>query len=410
MKLRPILSACLGIIFAAVAHAASVPPLTGPLDPSQQQANINQALAAVNQNVPGYGSVTGTKNYLDNGAFNMVQRGTAATAGASTAGCVALSYGADRWCVDTNVSSGAGYSQAITATPAPPPGFFRSLKVYRNSGALTQKICLMQEIETRRFVQIQGKQVIFSAYVQGLAGNTATAALTIQLTTGTSTDEGLGALRAAVGMTASPAITPALTGLASTAFAAGTGSPSWAVGTTAAWSRIYSAPVTVPATATEGAVEICTTPVGSSSGATDGFAITGIQLEIADPSQSIPSAYEFRPIANEAMQAQRFYYQYVETSGGYFCPGEVTATNVEDVLCALPVPMQAAPVMAFTAGGFKYSGQGTPVAVSAPALSTASEANNQIMTITDAATMTAGFPALLVGTGTSGKITFSADF
>lgn len=409
MKLTRSVLAGVGLLATIVlAHAASVPLLSGPMDPGNQQGNINQAIAAVNAAVPGFGVLI-QKNYIDNGGMFIAQRGTGATAGASTAGCVAASYSADRWCVDTNVSSGAGYSQVAAVSPAL-PGFKNMLKAYRNSGALTQKICLMQEIVSSRVIQLQGKPVIFSAYAQGLAGNTATAALSISLITGTGTDEGLGALRSAVGMTASPAVTPAFTGVATNAFAAATTSPTWVMGTGATWSRIYSQPLTVPTTATEAALLICNTPVGSSSGATDGIAVTGVQLEVADPNQTTPSAFVFNSYPRDVQDAQTYYYQYVETNGGYFCPGEVTATNVQDVVCTLPVPMQAAPVMAFTAGGFKYSGQGTPVAVSSPALSANSEANHQIVTITDAATMTAGFPAMLVGTNTTGKITFSADF
>lgn len=399
------------MLLGGTAFAASLPLFTGPQDPSQVGGNMNAVVQAVNAGAPGFGSLpAGTRNYLDNGAMFVAQRGTGVATGASTAGCVALSYSADRWCVDTNVTSGAGRSQVITSTPSPPPGFQNSTKVYRNSGALLQPICLMQEIEAARTVQLQGKPVIFSAYVQGLAGNTATAALSVSFLTGTTADEGLGALRSAVGMTASPAITPALTGLATNAFAAAPASPTWIPGTTAAWSRIYSQPLTIPVAAIEGVLTICTTPVGSSSGTTDGFAITGVQLEVADPGQLVPTAFEFLPNGLDQARAQRFYYQVVETNGGYIAPGIASATNVQTVTLQLPQPMQNLPIIAVTAGGLSYRDNGSALAISSLVVSSASIANNTVLTLTDAATQTVGHTAPLYGTNTTGKITLSADF
>ncbi len=400
------------LLFSAAAQAASIPLFTGPIDPSQGQANLNAVVQAANAGVPGFAWLAaGTRNYLDNGAMAIGQRGTGVATGASTAGCVALSYSADRWCVDTNVGSGAGRSQVITATPSPPLGFQNSVKIYRNSGALLQPIEFMQEIETARFVQLQGKPIIASCLVQPLAGFTAASgAVSMNLVTGTGTDEGLGALRGAVGMTASPAITPALTGVATTALTAGAGSPSFNLGTTAAWSRIYSQPTAVPTTATEGIFMIGFTPVGTASGVTDGFAVTGCQIEIADPGQTAPSAFENLPLQMETARAQRFYYQLVETSGGYLCPGIASATNVQTLTCNVPQPMQAAPVIAVTAGGLSYRDNGSALAISSLVLSSASEANHQVLTLTDAATQTVGHTAPLYGTNTTGKITISADF
>lgn len=395
----------------APAFAANVSNVQGPIDPGNQQANLNAVIAAVNAGTVGFGSTYVGKNYLDNGAMAISQRGTGVATGASTAGCVELSYSADRWCTDTNVTSGAGRSQVITSTPSPPPGFQNSVKTYRNSGSLLQPIEFMQEIETARFTQLQGKMVIASCYVQPLAGFTAASgAVTMNLVTGTGSDEGLGGLRGAVGMTASPAITPALTGVATLALTAGVGSPSFNLGTTAAWSRIYSAPALVPATATEGVFMIGFTPVGTASGTTDGFAATGCMLEQADPNQATPSAYEFLPQSTELLRAQRYYYQVIETNGGYICPGIASATNVQTLTCQMPVPMQNLPVLAVTAGGLSYRDNGSALAISALVISSASIANNTVITLTDGATQTVAHTAPLYGTNTTGKLTFGADF
>src|SRR5262249_23642689 len=150
-----------------------------------------------NAGLPGYSSGFSSKNYLDNGAAFVTQRGTAEATGSSTAGCAVTAYVADRWCIDTNVTSGAGFGQVKTSSPTPPLGFQNVINVYRKTGALTQPVCLMQEIESARFTQLQGKPVILSAYIAALAGAPTGMVVTGYLITGTGSNEGLGALRSA---------------------------------------------------------------------------------------------------------------------------------------------------------------------------------------------------------------------
>jgi hypothetical protein len=402
---------------APLAHAASLPAV------NQQQLQIPgvggdlQAIEnAVNANVPGFGSLYAGKNYLDNGAMFVKQRGTAEITGGTTSGCAVLSYAADRWCVDTNVTSGAGFGIVATATPTPPPGFQNEIRFYRKTGALLQPVQLMQEIESARFTQLQGKMVIASCYVQPLAGFTATAPVTMNLFTGTGTDEGIGALRSAVGMTASPAITPALTGLATTALTAGTGSPSFTLGTTAVWSRIYSAPTVVPAAATEGIFALGFTPVGSSSGTTDGIAVTGCQLEQADPNQTAPSAFEFLPPGYDLARAQRFYWQIADPAATVNIPSSCNVTTANTtVKCGvwLPVQMQLAPVTAVSVstsfGIWLTAGTaGTCTALAASASS--NTVNNIGVTCTTGGTIALGTGTNLIGAATAGNLNASADY
>jgi hypothetical protein len=398
-RLVAALSALL-MFYGTLAFAASLPTIPGPYDPSNLGLYLNTVISEVNSNVPGFGG----RNYLDNGAAFVTQRGTGEATGSSTAGCAVTAYVADRWCIDTNVTSGAGFGQVVTSSPTPPVGFQNSIKVYRKTGALTQPVCLMQEIEGARFIQLQGKQVIISAWIAALAGAPAGMTVTGSLITGTVVDEGLGALRSAVGMTASPAITPALTGVA-TAAATLSAVP------TATFARFGSGQITVPVGAKEGVVVFCFTPGAETAGTTDGFAITGMQLEAVDPLQTAAGAFEVLPLAVDLQRAQRFYYQVVEVANVYVAPGIASATNVQTVTLPLPVPMSILPVMAFTAGGFSYRDNGSALAVSSPALTAGSLATTTgMLTITDSATQTVGHTAPLYGTTTTGKITLSADF
>lgn len=417
MKRSLTLLAALG--FAASAQAANLPNITGPQDVSQLTATLNGLIASINAGIPGFGGASDPGiNYLDNGAMVVNQRGTADTTGGSTAGCAVLSYPADRWCVDTNVTSGVGHGQVITSSPSPPPGFQKSVKIWRASGSLLQPIMLMQEIETARFVSLQGRAVIGSCYVQPLAGYTGTAALSMNLITGTGTDEGLGALRSAVGMTASPAITPAFTGVATGAMTAAAASPSWTIGTTAAWSRIYSAPFVVPVAATEGAFAIGFTPVGTASGATDGLAITGCQLEAVDNTQITPTSYEFFPVASQLARAQRIYYQLTESATIWPIAG-CAAVDTTHTNCFVPFPvtMATAPVLSF-ANGFASPtsttqatlGACSTLAAATTVTSTVASVTGALVNCTATTIPAAGIASFLYSNNGTGKIIASADF
>src|ERR1700758_118819 len=149
-------------LLANVAFAANVPQVT--LQQSSLPGDlpdVNLAISNVNAAVNSQSMATFSnfRNYLDNGEFAVQQRGTAATAGGTTGAPV---YVPDRWAVSTNVTSGAGYGQVITSTPSPVTGSAQAFKVYRNSGALTQPVCAIQEIPTSESQDLQGQTVTLS--------------------------------------------------------------------------------------------------------------------------------------------------------------------------------------------------------------------------------------------------------
>lgn len=405
--------AAFGALLASSAMAASIPiypqsgaVITPPLDPSNLFSYLNQVLQSVNQYASGYQP----ENILDNGAATITQRGTSEATGADTSGCAVVSYVVDRWCIDTNVASGAGFGQVKTSSPTPPPGFSNVVNVYRKTGALTQPVCLMQEIETTRFVQLQGKPVIISAYVAALAGAPSGMVVTGYLFTGTGTNQGLGALQSAVGMTASPALTPAWTGIA-------TASQTMTITPTTSFARASSGQIPVPVTATEGAVAFCFTPGAETAGTTNGFSITGMQLEVAGPNQTTAGAFQFLPPSTALERAQRYFWQISDPAATVNIPSSCNVTTANTtVKCGvwLPQQMWTAPVTAVaTATSFGiWLTAGTAGTCTTLAASASSNTVNNIgVTCTTGGTIALGTGTNLIGAAVAaGRLNASADF
>lgn len=387
-------------VCASAAYAANISLLTGPQEASQLQSILNTLIQQINtqttpQAVASYGT---PRNILDNGAMDVQQRGTGTVTCGQTSGIPVTGYGADRWGCDANVTSGAGQMAVITASPAPPANFNASMKLWRNSGALTQPVCVWQEITTRKSVPYAGQTVTLSFYAQALAGLSAdnSNAINAYIYTGTGTDEGLGTL------TASPAITPAWTGIAQAGTSAFT--------ITTGWVRYqFSAPI--PSTATEIGVAICFTPTATGAGATDGFAFTGVQLEQG----SVASTYDYRPFIDELLTAQRYYYQISEPAAitNYLAPCQASTTTVVGCRLNLPVTMRATPATAVTTGTMAVTkADGTAAST---CTITASAASNTAISVgltgtCASSSFTAGFASFLGGVGGTGKVTVSADF
>ena len=393
-------------LYANAALAANIPYINAPLD--TVQATVNSAITSINSGItPASMATTPFRNYIDNGEFAIYQRGTAATAGGTTSGCNSTAtggYSADRWCVDTNVGSGAGYSQVITSSPPPVVGSAQSLKVYRNSGALTQPVCAIQEIPTSEAIDLQGQPAVLSFYAQALAGLAADNGnvISANIITGTGSDEGLGTV------TASPAITPAFTGLATLATANYTLSAS-------AWNR-YTLTASVPTSVKEIAVEICFTPTATGAGATDGFALSQVQLEQG----TAPSAYEFRPYGVELAKYQRYFYSITEPATGIpVANGVLTSTTSCALSLPLPQPMRAAPVTA----GVTFAGTALSTSTFRIQDSTTSTLASTFLVFGNGATTTqlgltatlttastAGWGCQLQGAGGGAIINVSTDF
>lgn len=381
---------------------ANVPGLIPDLNTLVNNINASGS-TGINSNT--MAAFSGSRNYLDNGAMTVAQRGTSAQTGGTTSGCTVNAYVADRWCVDTNVASGAGKGQVVTSSPSPITGFTNSMTVWRNSGALTQQVCAIQEIPTKDATQLAGQTVTLSAYLQALAGLNADNGnvVTMNLFTGTGSDEGLGT------MTASPAITPAWTGIATQAVVNGT-TKSKTI--TTGWVR-YNVSYTIPSAATEIAVAICFTPTATGSGATDGFAMAGVQLE-----QGLtPSSFEFRPYGVELAKAQQYYVQITDPAATVEVPSScfvVTANTTVKCGVYLPQTMRATPTTTIPVAasfGIVVTAGTAGTCTTLAATASSNSLNSVGVTCTTGGTIALGSATPLIGQAAAGgMIQVSADF
>ena len=405
-KLGIAVLALMAPIAVAMAVVPQIPSSPTYSEASQIVPTLNYLIGLINSNINQQTMAlpTNPRNLLDNGGMQVQQRGTGTrTCGTTTIPSTA--YSADRWGCNVNVTSGAGTLQVITTNlpAAPLPAFNAAMVFYRTSGALAQPQCVMQEISTKRITPMQGQAVNLSFYAQGLALMLAEqTTLNAYLLTGTGSDEGLQTF------TASPAITPAFTGIASTLTTAFT--------ITSSWAR-YSTSFVVPATATEAAVALCWTPtVGGTAGVTDGFRFTGVQLEAG----AAPSAFEFRPFNDELGVAQAYYAQWADNLANTFTLPMTCAETSSGATAAcqlnLPVTMRVAPTaVVATATSFGMTKVADGTAEACTTLAVVSSANNpNSVKLTCAVSETAAVGTMHLGlyanTGAANTITVSADF
>lgn len=338
------------------------------------------------------------RNLLGNGALNITtMNGTSTVTCATTSALTTAALSADRWGCDANVTSGVGRTAIVTSSPSPPTGFSNVMKIWRLSGALTQPVCVLQEVPSTISTALAGQTVTLSAYVAALAGLSADNGNQAQLViiSGTGTDEGLSA-----GWTASPAITPAWTGIKTLV--------NTTINVSTTFGR-YQTSALVPASATEVGVMLCFTPTASGAGATDGFAFTGAQLERSN----VMSLFEQHQKAFDAADALQYFYKITEGAvGSVRAPGFASTTSLAEALLQFPVPMYKAPTMGYTAG----FGACSAVACSANTACTALRTSTlQAFAVDNVrapleCTSTAGFPAAgsaiyLLDNGGSGVIT-----
>jgi hypothetical protein len=361
---------------------------TGAVDPVAKGTFTN--LIATTGNVVPQGP--NFRNLLDNSAFNIYQRGTTAVTAINTT----ATYHADRWAGYAN--TGAASLSLTNVTSSLPAGFGNAEKVQRaNSNASLQPVFLVQEIPSSEVIPLQGQNVCVSAYL--LAGanySAASSVITVQVITGTGTDQGLSGLLAAT-----------WTGQATTL-----NHSSQAITTT--WTRYTPSGwcFTMPTTATEAAVQFGFTPVGT-AGADDSFQITGAQFEQAALNNAttavgVPTVYEQRHLGVELAKVQRYFWQITEANSFFPAAAACTATNTITAAFPTPVQMRATPTAAFTVGGFQGVINGAGAAGLTGTGVATSNANSVVVTATNACT--AGVTVMIRGSGTTGKITATADF
>lgn len=343
------------------------------------------------------GQVGTFRNILIGGDFstNPFQAGTTALAAINTT----ATFAADRWALYANVA-GASAAAVRTSTASTLSGFTQAMAVQRTAAnANTQKICMVQQVTTANTIALQSQPVVFSVYA--LAGANFSAALSqvsLEIITGTGTDQGLASLLAAT-----------WTGQANTLVSLQT------IGTT--FGRV-SASVVVPSTATEMAVQICSTPVGT-AGAADTFQFTGAQLEIGVngvPTQSqVPTAFERRSREVELVLAQAYRYVLTDAAATIAFPSAcwVTTANTT-VQCRVffPVEMRAAPTVTVSvAASFGIILTAGTAGTCTGLVSTASSFSTKAggVTCTTGGTTALGTASPLIGAATAGTLVFNAE-
>lgn len=330
-------------------------------------------------------------NLLDNGNMNIAQRGTTAVTGVTTT----PTYLQDRWAITAGTSTSSGISNVTTGLPT---GFTNAVQVQRTAAQTgVVNVCLVQEVPSSEIQPIAGQPITLSFWMSAGANlSSAANAVVAQVTTGTSTDEGLATW---------------LTGLTGAASAIPTANATVTATTTM---QRFAVTGTIPATAKEAVVNICFTPVGT-AGTTDAIVVTGAQLQRG----TVATNFEWRPAGIELSKAQRYYWQWLETasttnSSPFVCSAQSTTVAV----CTYPThtAMRVAPTVGCTFGTMKRQVAGTDTALTACAAAATtngiSQADAVAITATVASGDTAGLSGVLMsGNSTGGgKITASADF
>jgi len=244
--------------------------------------NLLLGTTSANTAPTGYISAANTfgfKNRIINGAMVIDQR----NAGASFTVPNANGYGScDRW-----VSfAGATSTWTMQRVSSGLANFAYALQAGRNaSSSSTSILYIGQVIETNNCQDLAGQSVTLSFYAKAGANFSASSsALTVELWTGSGTDQGWASL-----------------GNATWTSQASTISTSKVLTTTY---QQFTSTATVPAGTNEIGIRFWYTGVGT-AGANDWFQITGVQLEKG----STATSFDYRPYGTELALCQRYYWK-----------------------------------------------------------------------------------------------------
>jgi len=329
------------------------------------------------------------RDILDGSDFtiNPWQRGTSFT-GIAAWSSVFTNYTADRWFAYGGASSSISVSrQAITAGAL--PGYNYALQFGRaSSNTNTAAINLVQIVETADVYRLQGQPLVLSMYaIAGANFSAAGGNVSVKLISGTGTNEGASALSGGTW----------------------TGQTTVSTNTISVTSASYvpGAPFvvqmgTVPSTATELALVISYTPVGT-AGANDWIQIPVIQMEVG----LAPSQFERLDVQVELEICQRYFWATSEPAAGVIVGAGMNPTTSTNIFyLAAPVQFRTAPSMSVSAGTFKTNQAGTATACTITAGTTHTV---NAVSVNGNSTGTAGQATLLQGGGGSGYIWVSAD-
>jgi hypothetical protein len=263
-----------------------------------------------------YSPTPSASNPVLNSAFQVWQRGTSiAYAGGNQ-------YTADRWCFGSG-STGRTVSRQATADTTNLPNIQYCARVQRDSGNTnTAALKLNQSFENLNSIPFAGKTVLLSFYARAGANfSGASNLMTGILYSGTGTDQN---------------VDVAYTGQATVATASATLTTSW---------QRFTATGTISTSATEIALMLSYTPVGT-AGAADYFEVTGLQIDVG--SVALPFRTYAATYQAELAACQRYYWQSASGSSNYFWGGQSLNGSYATVTCKLPVTMRVSPTVTLT--------------------------------------------------------------
>lgn len=309
-----------------LAYGASLSPTVLKVDAANARVGINNQSPAyaldVNGTIEGTQFLQGTdylspyqgfRNLLINGAMNIWQRATnTGTLGLGGGGY----YGADRWWLYNNGYTSTMSRELVGSTL---PTFLYCMRFQRTSGQTSVVPSVLHTPqETINSVRFAGKQATLSFYARASSGMSNTSGVTIQVITGTGTDQSNLGGGTYTGSATPISTTPTLT---------------------TSWQR-FTATGTIASTTTEIDVQISYIPTGT-AGASDYFEITGIQLEEG----SVATPFEHRPIGTELALCQR-YFQLINSymgNGDFNIPMIRESATQGQSTIFLPVSMRVYP-------------------------------------------------------------------
>lgn len=255
-------------------------------------------------------------NAVINSGMDIWQRGTSFTSFGSTS-----VFTADRYYNYRNaLASGMTVSRQNTNDTTNLPFIQYCMRIARDSGNTgTTALVLLSDFETSTSLRFAGQTVTFSYYARcGANYSAASNALSVQLVTGTGTDQ---ALRS--GYTNQTNIINANSTLTTT------------------WQR-FTHTATIGATVTQIGFSVFWTPTGT-AGANDWVEITGFQLELG----SCATAWKRSggTLAGELAACQRYYYRLFPNVTGFpfMGFGQAISSTVAQVQIKSPVSMRIAP-------------------------------------------------------------------
>jgi hypothetical protein len=329
-----------------------------------------------------YNPLNALVNGVINGGFDIAQRGTSVSIGASANG-----YTLDRWFYGTGAGQASTITQQATGDTTNLPNIQSCVRVQRNSGQTGAGATGFDtSLETRNAIPYAGKTVTISFYARkGANYSPSSSLLNVNLTSGTGTDQNI-----SFGYTGSSTLIDQNATLTTT------------------WQR-FAWTGTVPATATELGVRFIATWSGT-AGAADYYEVTGVQLDLGTyVAATVPT---FRraggTIQGELAACQRYYYRSSGQLVAFGNTGYFYATTAGVGFVDLPVSMRVAPTAIDFSNVICIDYTNADVTTSALAVGTGTPKMGIVLTTNSGATTGRSF--YLRGTGTGSPfLGFSAE-